>query len=100
MVVGNIAPHSGVFGVVAVVAHHPVIVFFEGVAVGNLSVDEELAVFFLQLIAFIHRNNAAVKSDAHRIQLDRGAFLRHIQGAVIVHCPVGVIDRIVGEKAA
>ena len=43
VVFGDETPEARVGGVVAVVAHHPVVVHLEGIAVGALPVDEDVA---------------------------------------------------------
>ena len=53
VVFGHEAPVTGVGRVVAVVAHHPIVVHLEGLLVRFLSVDVNLAVLHVQLIAFV-----------------------------------------------
>ena len=61
MVLGYIAPIARVGGVVAVVAHHPVVVHLEGVAVGQLTVDVDLVAFRLQVVEFVGVDDALVE---------------------------------------
>ena len=38
VVFGYVAPVTGIFGIVAVVAHHPVVIHFKGIGIGFLAV--------------------------------------------------------------
>ena len=44
----------------AVVAHHPVVIHFEGIAVGFFAVDEYLTVLYLQFIAFVNADSSFI----------------------------------------
>ena len=42
MVFGDKAPVARIFGVMAVIAHHPVIIHFKGVGIGFFTVDKNI----------------------------------------------------------
>ncbi len=98
MVERHEAPHAAVFGVVAVVAHHPVVVLCEGVGIGFLAVDEELAVALFERVVLVGRDDAAEHGDVFGRQPDGGAFFRNPHGAVVVHRPAREVLRIVREE--
>ena len=71
----------------AVVAHHPVIVHGEGVAVGGLSVDKDLAVLDLQVVKFVGMDDALVKGQVFQVEWYGLAFVWNLNGAEIIHVP-------------
>jgi len=47
MIFGYKAPKTRIFGVMAVIAHHPVIVEFKGIAVGWFSINADVIAVYL-----------------------------------------------------
>jgi hypothetical protein len=63
---------------VAVVAHHPVIVELEGVALRQLAVDEDAAsVVYLQVVALVNLDAALVYRQILQRKSDAFALLRN-----------------------
>ena len=72
----------------AVVAHHPVIVELEGVALRLLAVDEDAAgVVYLQVVVFVNLDAAFVYRQIFQRQSDALALLRNPYRTVIISCP-------------
>ena len=91
VVFGHEAPEARVGRVVAVVAHHPVVVHGEGVLCGRGPVDADHAVVAdLQLMAFVGLDDAAVEGQVLRRERHRGPPLRDPDRAVVVLTPAGV----------
>ena len=57
------APIAGVGGVVPVVAHHPIIVHLEGVAVRQPTIDVYLPILHLQVVAFVYLDATLIDGD-------------------------------------
>ena len=74
----------------AVVAHHPVVVQLERVAVGLFSVDEDFPVLHFQVVAFIHLDGPFVDSDVVHAELEAFTFLGNPHRSVVVARPSGV----------
>src|SRR5690606_2100488 len=64
VVFGHEAPCPSIFRVVSIVAHHPVIIHFEGIASGLGTVEVYAVVAGFQLISFIHADGSLV--ERHR----------------------------------
>lgn len=62
------APVAGVKGIMAVVAHHPIVVQLEGVGVCFLSVDVDTVRFLFQCIAFISYDATFVNGQVIFVQ--------------------------------
>ena len=93
VVFGNKAPIARVGRVVAVVAHHPIVVHGKCVAVGRLAVDNDDGVGHLQCMVFVGGDDALVERQVVYGELHRCAFLRHANGAEVVACPaVGSLE--------
>ena len=71
----------------AVVAHHPVVVQLERVALGRLSVDEYPAVLYLQVVALVGSDGSFIDGDVVHRQLQRGTALRNPHRTVVVARP-------------
>ena len=80
----------------AVVAHHPVVVELEGVALRLLAVDEDAAgVVYLQVVALVNLDAALVYRQILQRQRDALALLRNPYRTVIISCPAGIgVERI------
>ena len=80
----------------AVVAHHPVVVELEGVALRQLAVDEDAAgVVYLQVVALVNLDAALVYRQILQRKSDAFALLRNPNRAVIISCPAGIgVERI------
>ena len=80
----------------AVVAHHPVVVELEGVALRLLAVDEDAAsVVYLQVVALVNLDAALVYRQILQRQSDALALLRNRYRTVIISVAVGIgVERI------
>ena len=80
----------------AVVAHHPVIVELEGVALRQLAVDEDVALaIYLEVVALVNLDAALVNRQILQRQGDALALLRNPYRTVIIAYPAGVgVERI------
>ena len=88
-------PVTGVGGLVAVVAHHPIIVHIESIGVGLFTVNVDAVFLDLQLVAFVSNDAAFVYGQVVLVQLDGGAFGGNPDWAVVVAVPFGVkVQRI------
>ena len=63
MVFGNEAPEARIEGVVAVIAHEPIIIHTEGVRGSFFSVDSERELAFIEFMAFVFGNKGSVEGD-------------------------------------
>ncbi len=71
----------------AVVAHHPVVVHLEGVAVGRFSVDEDLVALHFQVVEFISMDDALVERQGVEVEFHRHAFFGDIERSEVVDIP-------------
>ena len=80
----------------AVVTHQPVIVELEGVALRQLTVDEDVALaVYLQVVALVNLDATLVNRQVLQRQSDALALLRNPYRTVIIACPAGVgVERI------
>ncbi len=80
----------------AVVAHHPVVVELEGVALRLLAVDEDAAgVVYLQVVVLVNLDATLVYWQILQRQSDALALLRNPYRTVIISCPAGIgVERI------
>ena len=76
MVFRNEAPIAGIRAVMTVVAHHPVVIHLESIAVGKSSIDIDLSVFHLQIVVFIGTNGTLIDGDILHIELHCGPLFR------------------------
>src|SRR5690554_243001 len=90
VVFGYKAPVATVGGLMAVVAKHKVVVHFEGVAVGDLSVDVNLIVLYFEGVPFVGGDDALVQQEVVGIEGNGFAACGHFKGAVVVATPVEV----------
>ena len=75
----------------AVVAHHPVVVELEGIALRLLAVDEDAAsVVYLQVVALVNLDAALVYRQILQRKSDALALLRNPNRTVIISCPAGI----------
>ena len=88
VVFGHEAPVARVGRVVAVVAHHPVVVHLEGVRAGLAAVDVYLAVAHLQVVALVCAYGALVDGQVVEREVDALALGRYPHRAVVVARPV------------
>ena len=63
MVLGNESPETRIGRTVAVIAHHPVVVHLERVAVGRFVVDVYTSVAHFEFVVLVHANRAFVKRE-------------------------------------
>ena len=95
MVFRHKAPVTGVGGLVAVVAHHPVVVHIEGIGVGLFTVDVDAVFLDFQFVAFIGNDAAFVDGQVILGQLDGGTFGGNPDWTVVIAVPFGVkVQRI------
>src|SRR6185437_3904043 len=76
------------FRVVAVIAHHPVVVHFKGIAVGFFDVDEDVFAGYLHLIVFVHLDAALVQREGETVELYRPALFGDDDGPEVVDVPM------------
>src|ERR1700741_1908115 len=67
VVFGHKAPVARVFRVVAVIAHHPVVVHLKGITIGFYAVDEDVFTVHCQLVMLILGNTAFVEREGHAV---------------------------------
>ena len=79
-----------------VVAHHPVIIHFESIAVGWLSVDEDLVVFDLEVMEFVSVDDTLIQWKIVQCELHGLTFAWNLDGTEVVHIP-RIEVRTVGE---
>ena len=60
VILGYVAPITGIFGVVAVVAHHPIVVHFKGIAVSFFAVYQNILAIYSHFIALVPLDSSAV----------------------------------------
>lgn len=61
MIFGYVAPGSGVFTIMPIVPHSPIIVHFKCIRVGFYPVDKNLIVLDFQLILFVDSNDPLIQ---------------------------------------
>ena len=88
MVFWNESPEARVSTIVAVVAHHPIVIKLECIAVGKPAVDVNLVVLHLQRVAFIHLDGSLVDGYVVHVECDGGPLLRYPDWSVVVAGPV------------
>src|ERR1700754_4909114 len=81
------SPVPRVLGAMEIVAGHPVVIHFEGIAVLFVTIDKDLAANHFQFIAFIGADDAFVDRIVQRRQLYRCALFRDPERAVIISRP-------------
>ena len=86
------APVAGVKGIMAVVAHHPIVVQLEGVGVCLLSVDVDTVRFLFQCIAFISYDATFVNGQVIFVQGNGRTFFLSPDWPVIIPCPLCIED--------
>ena len=92
MVFGHEAPVARVGRVVAVVAHHPVIVHLECVAVGGSAVDVDNAVAHGEVVALIVADYALIDGQIIKGELQCGSLLGNPYLAIVGACPAIVVS--------
>ena len=75
MVFRNKAPITRVGGIVAVVAHHPIVIHLKGVGISWLTVDENLVTFNFQVVKLVGVNDTLVERQIFGVQSHGDAFL-------------------------
>ena len=81
---------AGVRRIVAVVAHHPVIVHFKGILIGFLAVDINTVRLDLQFISFVSDNTTFVDRQVIFSQSDSSTFGGNPDRTVVVTVPFGM----------
>ena len=61
MVFGNITPKTGVERIVAVIAHHPVIIHFKGIAGGFFTINQNVLTLGFYFVVLVQLDGTAVK---------------------------------------
>ena len=87
MVLGHEAPVARVGRVVAVVAHHPVVVHGEGIAVGGFSVNIDGVVFHFQVMQLVGVDDTFVEWQVLEGELDGLSLLGNLERTVVVDVP-------------
>ena len=98
VILRNKAPESRVERVVAVIAHHPVVVHLEGVLRDGLAVDVGLATLNLKVGTLIVLNAASIELKILLVEVDAGALLWNPDGAVVVMSPSVVHSQRIGAN--
>ena len=91
------SPVTGIQGVVAVIAHHKVVVLLERVLSSGFSVDDNVAILDLQGIVLIVTDDALIEGQVVRADGNGDTFLRDPQRAEEVAGPAGLSGE--GEDA-
>jgi len=87
MILRHKPPEARVIGVMAVVAHHPVVVHFKGIAVCLFAVDINVASLHFQFIVFVDADATLVNGISQAIKLYGPAFFRDNDWAVVINAP-------------
>ena len=88
VVFGNESPETRIGGAVAVVAHHPVIVHFECVGVGLLSVYVNIPVAQLEFVVLINPYGTLVEGIIVFVQTYCGSAFGNPNRSVVMCCPI------------
>src|SRR5690606_24146868 len=93
MVFRDIAPEPTVFRSVPIVAHHPIVILFKGIGIGNFSINEDLISVYINIISFVFLNYFFINGKYVYVNRDRFSFFRNINGSHIVHstCMCGIL---------
>ena len=67
MIFGNKTPKSAIGRVVAVVAHHKVVVHFKSVGIGRLSVDIDSSITNSQVVILVHINYPLIQRQVIQV---------------------------------
>ena len=81
------APITRVGGIVAVVAHHPIVIHLKGVGISWLTIDENLVAFNFQVVKLVGVDDALVERQISGVQSHGDAFLWQHDWSVIVDIP-------------
>ena len=90
MMGGNITPNTRVFRIVAIVAHHPVVILLECIGVCLLTVDQYFPVANGECIAFKGGDDSLVEGQVVQVQGCGRTCFGDIDRAVIIHRPAAV----------
>ena len=77
VVFGDETPEARIGRVVAVIAHHPVVVHLKAIRIRLLTVDVDFPIFHLQIIAFVDANGAFIDRQVVERKLEACAFFRN-----------------------
>ena len=91
MVFRHKSPETGVSRIVTIVSHHPIVIHLESILVGLLSVDINLAILYLQVIAFVSMDTTFVNRQIIQRQCNRFSFLRNPNRTVVVGRPTSLL---------
>ena len=91
-------PIARVGGVVAVVAHHPVVVHLEGVTIGGLAIDIDLVALHLQVMEFVGMDDALVERQSVKVKFYCHTLLGDIKRPEVVDIPRIEVGTV-GEEA-
>ena len=80
-------PVAAIFRIMAIIAHHPVVVHFKGIGVWSYAVDVNVASFYLHFIAFIHLDGTFVYGEGDAGQFNWPTSFRNDDGAVVIGVP-------------
>ena len=98
MILRDEAPIARVGGVVAVVAHHPIVVHLESVIVSGLAIDVDLVALYLQVVQLVSVDDALVQRQSVDIQRNRNALLGDVERPEVVDIPRIEVGAV-GEEA-
>jgi hypothetical protein len=80
MILGHEAPDTGIFRIVSIISHHPVVVHFEGIFASFFTIDIKLTIGFPKIIVFVNVYDPPEKGDVVFRQLDGSSFLGYPMG--------------------
>ena len=100
MVFGNKAPIARIEGVVPVIAHHKIIIVFEGIAIGRNAVDINPVAICVQSISFVIDDATRIYGQIELVQDNRFAFFRNPYRAEIIPGPTGRVVVGLGKPSS
>lgn len=74
VIFGHETPEARIGRVIAVIAHHPIVVHLKAIGIRLLTVDVDLPIFHLQIIAFVDANGAFIDRQVVERELQACAF--------------------------
>ena len=81
------APISTVCRIVAVIAHHPIVIHFEGVGVRLFTIDINIMTFDLHFVFLVNRDSATIDREGKAVELHCPATFGYDNRAEIVLVP-------------
>src|SRR5690606_24087523 len=85
MVFWYVAPEPTVFGPMSIIAHHPIIILFKGIGLGNFAIDQYLIAIYFKGIALVFLYYLLVNGQNFQIKGYGLTFFGNIYGIHIVY---------------